>query len=83
VGWAIGAADQLHHHIDRGIRRERHGIFVPAQAGERHASIARTVTGRYRSDGDRPSGTRGHDVGVVAQQLKHATADSTQTRNCD
>jgi hypothetical protein len=83
VGWTIGAADQLHHHIDRGIRGERHRIFVPAQPGERHASVARTVAGRYRRHRDRPAGTGGHHVGVVAQQLEHATADSTQTGNRD
>jgi hypothetical protein len=65
-GWTIGAADQLHDHINCGIRGERHGIFVPAQPGERHASIARTIAGRHGRYGDRPSGTCGHDVGIVA-----------------
>ena len=78
AGRTVGAADQLHHHVDRGVGGQRHRVLVPAQAGQRHAAVARAVAGRDGGDRDRPSGAGGDDVGVVAQQLQHAAADRAE-----
>ena len=79
----IRSADQLHHHVHGGVGGKCDGILVPAQAGQRHAAIARAVASGHRGDGDRPSGARGDDVGVVAQQLQHAAADGAQAGDRD
>ena len=79
----VGAADQLHHDIDRRVGGQRHRVVVPAQAGYGHAAVLRAVARRNRGDRDRPPGARGDDVGVVAQQLQHAAADRAQAGEGD
>ena len=83
AGRAVGAADQLQHHVHVRIGRQRHRVFIPAQPGQRDAAVLGAVARGNGGHGDRTSGTGGDQVGIVAQQRQHAGADGAQAGNGD
>jgi hypothetical protein len=79
----FGAADHFHHDIDSGIGRQGHGIIEPAQAGERHAAIARAVARGDRSDSDRAAGAGRDEVRILAQQRQNTGAYRAEAGEAD
>ena len=83
AGGAFGAADDFHHHVHPGVGGQGHRVFIPAQAGERHAAVAVAVAGGHGGDGDGPAGAGGDEVGVLAQHGDHAAANGAEAGDAD
>ena len=73
----VGAADQFDDHVHGRVGGQRHRVFVPAQAGQRHAAVLGAVARRDGGDGDRPAGARG-DRGRRCR----AAASARRRRRC-
>jgi hypothetical protein len=78
--WTLAAADDLNHHIDIGVARQRHRVLVPGQPLEVEAAIPRAVTGGNRRHGNRPAGAGGDDRRIPIQQGDRAGADGAEAR---
>jgi len=80
--WTVRPADQLHNDVDGRVRGQRDRVLVPAQPGQRHTSVARTVARRHRGHRDRPASARRDDVCIVAQQFQDSATDCAQPGDC-
>ena len=67
----VGAADQLDHHIDLRVGRQRQRVVVPAEPAEIDAAAARAMARGDRRDLERAAGALGEQAAVLRQQPQH------------
>ena len=77
------AADQLDHDIDGRVGGKRPGVVTPVKPVERDPAILAPVARRDRDRLDRPARPLLQQRGIVAQQRKHAAADSAEPGDAD
>ena len=75
---AVGAADQLDHNIDLGVRRQGDRVVVPAESAEVDAAAARAMARGDRRDLEGAAGTLGDQAAILRQQPQHGAAHGAE-----
>jgi hypothetical protein len=83
LGHALGAADQLQHHVYLGIGRHGHRVVEPARPREIDRPGLAALAGRDRRDHDLPAAARRDQRAVLLDQPHGLGADGAQARDRD